>query len=290
MRLIGHLKNEDAARTFADYLASLDVRSLVEADAEGYAVWVYSEDQIEASHQALAAFLKNPNDAKFHDATRNAAALEQRRRREEAAAAARIHTRERIFTQSGRAPLTIVLIGVCVMLALVGGLPPAAPVLRWLLISNWPIGFLPEVRAGQLWRLVTPIFIHFSLMHIFFNAWMLYDLGRLVETRQGTKRLALLVLVLGVGSNLGQYIIAGPGFGGMSGVLYGLIGYAWLRGHCDPSSGLELAPMTLGVMLVWFFLCLFQVIPNVANGTHAVGLVMGMIWGAAPMATKLFRP
>jgi membrane associated rhomboid family serine protease len=47
--------------------------------------------------------------------------------------------------------------------------------------------------------------------------------------------------------------------------------------------------MMIGIMLVWFFLCLFKIIPNVANGTHAVGLIMGMIWGAFPMAKGILK-
>jgi GlpG protein len=73
----------------------------------------------------------------------------------------------------------------------------------------------------------------------------------------------------------------------MSGVLYGLFGYIWLRSQCDPNSGLGLSSATVAMMIVWFFLCLFGVIGNVANGTHVVGFILGMAWGAAPM-TKRF--
>jgi GlpG protein len=83
--------------------------------------------------------------------------------------------------------------------------------------------------------------------------------------------------------------LGGPYFGGMSGVLYGLFGYIWLRGQCDPASGLALSPTTVWTLMIWFFLCLFGIIGSVANGTHVVGLVLGVLWGAAPMARKLFR-
>ncbi len=98
-----------------------------------------------------------------------------------------------------------------------------------------------------------------------------------------------LVVVLAVGSNLGQYFYGGPDFGGMSGVLYGLMGYIWIRGQVDPASGLFLSPMSITILLVWFFLCLVGFIPHVANACHAYGLVMGMIIGAFPVARKLFR-
>jgi GlpG protein len=137
--------------------------------------------------------------------------------------------------------------------------------------------------------LITPIFIHFGLQHLLFNMLVLRDLGGIVETCQGSRRLALLVVVFALGSNLGQYVLAGPFFGGMSGVLYGIFGYIWVRSQCDPGSGLALSPLTVGIMLVWFFLCLYGVVGTVANGAHGVGLVMGIVWGGLPLAKRIGR-
>src|ERR1700677_1159790 len=114
MRLIGHLKNEATARTFAGYLTGLDIRNLVEPDTDGWAIWIYSEDQIDAGHQALSAYLQNPGDLKFQHAAENAAALEERARRESKAFARRVRTSDQIWSSSGRAPLTIGLMVVCV--------------------------------------------------------------------------------------------------------------------------------------------------------------------------------
>jgi GlpG protein len=286
MRLIGHLQNEASARTFAGYLLSLDIRNEVEPDSDGWAVWIHSEDHIEAGRQALAVFTQNPSDPKYLRAAEAAASLAQTRRRENAATARRVRTSDQIWSSSGRTPLTLSLIGVCVLVTLFVGFNPTLRDVRGLLISEWTRGWLPEVRSGQIWRLITPIFIHFSPSHLIFNMLVLRDLGAIVESRQGTRKLALLIPVLALGSNLGQYILAGPAFGGMSGVLYGLFGYIWVRGQCDPASGLSLSSMTVVIMLVWFFLCLFGFLGDVANGTHAVGLAIGILWGAAPLARK----
>ncbi|MGA2175671.1 MAG: rhomboid family intramembrane serine protease [Verrucomicrobiota bacterium] len=290
MRLIGHLKNEGSARTFAGYLLSLDIRNQVEPDSDGWGVWIHSEDQIEAGHQALAAFLQNPGDLRYRRAAEAAAGLEQRRRREEAAAADRIRTRAQIWNRSGSMPLTLSLIVVCVLVTVFSGLTPTLQAVHWLLISEWNRGWLPEVRSGQIWRLFTPIFIHFGPMHLIFNMLVLRDLGGMVEFCQGTRKLALMVLVLALGSNLGQYLLFNPYFGGMSGVLYGIFGYIWVRSQSDPASGLALSPMTVAMMLVWFFLCLFGLLGGtVANGAHGVGLIMGIIWGALPLAKRIGR-
>jgi len=288
MRLIGHLKNESSAKTLADYLVSLEIRNLVEPDAEGWAIWVYSEDQIEAGREALTNYLHNPGDSKFQHASQNAAAMEERKRREKAKFDERVHTRDQIWVSSTIGPVTLTLIVISVVVTLLVYVDSAAPIINALFISERTGVNLPEVCHGEIWRLITPIFIHFGLMHILFNMLMLRDLGSLVEIRQNSKTLILLVAVIAIGSNLGQYFYSGTGFGGMSGVLYGLFGYIWLRGQCDPASGLFLAPMTVTLMIVWFFLCLFGVIPGVANACHAVGLLMGMIIGAVPLAKRIF--
>ena len=112
----------------------------------------------------------------------------------------------------------------------------------------------------------------------------------MIEARKGWLVLLLLVVIIGIGSNLGQDLVGGPIFGGFSGVLYGLFGYIWMRGKFDPTSGLRLMPSNIVMMLGWFVLCIIHVIPNVANGCHGFGLAMGMIWGAAPpLAKKLLK-
>ena len=82
-------------------------------------------------------------------------------------------------------------------------------------------------------------------------------------------------------SNVLQFYVEGsPLFGGMSGVVYGLLGYIWLRGKFDPGSGLYLHSSTVTMMIIWFFICLSGLLPfNVANTAHGVGLAMGMAWG-----------
>ena len=141
------------------------------------------------------------------------------------------------------------------------------------------LGGLPEIRHGELWRLFTPMFIHFGLLHLLFNMVWLLDLGTMIERRQSTRVLSALVLVIAALSDFGQYLWQGPGFGGMSGVVYGLIGYIWLRGKFDPASGLFLHSSTVTMAVIWFVLCLAGVFPYVANAAHGVGFAVGIAWG-----------
>jgi GlpG protein len=299
MRLIGRLSSESNANTFGDYLTCQDIRNSIEPEADGtWAVWVFSEDQLEASHKALADFVANPKDPKFGRAAQKAGAIRQREEKEKSEFAKRVLTPDTMWGSYGLGPLTLVLIGACAGLAVAAGFPPPEvhladePFYRHLYITllRPEFGFLPEVHHGEVWRLITPIFIHMSIVHLLFNMLWLKDLGSMIEAKKGTWTLLLLVLVIGVCSNVGQDLLSGPDFGGMSGVLYGLFGYIWMRGKLDPASGLHLNRADIVMMVGWFFLCLFGIIPHVANGAHGFGLAMGMIWGAGPpLLKKIFK-
>jgi len=139
--------------------------------------------------------------------------------------------------------------------------------------------FLVDIINGQVWRLFTPMFIHFGFMHIIFNMLWLRDLGGMMEAIEGPLRLGVKIAIIEVASSLVQYYFFGPVFGGMSGVVYGLFGYVWMRHKYDPFSGYMLHPSTVTMMLIWFFLCFTPIIPDVANGAHAAGLATGVAWG-----------
>src|SRR6185436_2556750 len=105
---------------------------------------------------------------------------------------------------------------------------------------------LPEIRQGEVWRLISPIFVHDWPMpfHLLFNVYALFILGTMIEVRQGTLLLTGLVLTIAPLSNLAQYYVSGPYFCGISGVVYGLFGYIWMTSKFDPDSGFYLHPQT----------------------------------------------
>jgi GlpG protein len=148
--------------------------------------------------------------------------------------------------------------------------------------------------SGQPWRLLTPIFLHSGWLHIAFNCLWLWELGGKLELRLGRGMLLLLVVVVAVGSNTAQYLYQGPSlFGGMSGVVYGLLGYIWVLGTLDPRLGLVIPRGILIFMLLW--LVFGMVLPtqslgfgSIANGAHIGGLALGCIGGLVSFTVRYF--
>ena len=135
-----------------------------------------------------------------------------------------------------------------------------------------------SILAGQFWRVLTPIFLHFGFLHIFFNMWWMLDLGRTLENYHSSRFLLTFTLASGIGSNLFQALLeSNTLFGGMSGVVYALLGYIWMKARFQPGSGLYIPPFIVTLMLVW--LALGFSMQNIANGAHAGGLLIGTLWG-----------
>jgi len=303
MRQIGTVADPQNANRLADYLLTLGIRSRIEASDTGAAVWIYDEDQRERATGELAQFNANPADPRYEAAARQARQIEQQAQAEEKRYRKNVvELRERWSQNSiSRRPLTFALVAISALVAVgshFGNDPYNEPLLRWLWITppvvadGEVIDFhgLSATLHGQWWRLITPIFIHFGVMHLLFNAFATIDLGSQVEMLRGTWRMLLLVLVLALVSNLAQFFESGPAFGGLSGVGYGLFGYVWMKSRYEPRSGFFMHPNTVVVMLAWFVYCYSPwAIALVANTAHAAGLGLGIACGIAPLlARKLF--
>jgi GlpG protein len=290
MRLIGHLPNENSAARFSDFLFIQGIKNIIEAESDGWAVWIYSEDEIQKAKDFLRAYVGNPLEARFQKASRQARQLVERKATTEEKVEPPPATRT-FFMGMGPVTLVVTLASVAIFVLTKSGLD--LPWMKKLFMSDYR-STLPEVLRGEVWRLFTPALLHLGLVHLSFNILCLIDLGGLIERRQGSRRFGILVLCLAVVSNLVQYYVSGPNFGGLSGVLFGLLGYIWMRGRVDPASGLYLYPPVVVIMLVYFFLCMTPLPESVAgvriaNGAHAGGLIAGMIFGYVSGLRKLAR-
>lgn len=135
------------------------------------------------------------------------------------------------------------------------------------------------LASGQVWRLLTPDFLHFSWTHIIFNSVMLWFLGSQIEWFDGRGRLLTLFLVTSIFSNGLQYLVSGPLFGGLSGVVYGILGYCWLSQRKLPRFQFPSALVTFAVAwMVIGFTPLTEMLGlgRMANEAHLGGFVSGV--------------
>ncbi len=134
---------------------------------------------------------------------------------------------------------------------------------------------------GHYWRLVTPIFLHFSWLHIVFNMLWMWELGRRIERIMGSIHLLMIVMFIGIASNLYQ-TFATPlaTFGGMSGVIYGLLGYCAVFTLLAPHRDLRMPRAIYILMLGWLLIGysgVFSFLAQMANTAHLTGLIFGVL-------------
>ena len=188
-----------------------------------------------------------------------------------------------------RAPVTIALI----LLSIAGFLLfyLGAP-LAWLaqltftpfdVVNGRPVF---TTAQGEYWRLITPVFLHFGWLHIVFNSLWLWELGSRVERLMGQLNMLLLFLVIALVSNASQFAFGGAGlFGGMSGVVYGLLGFSWVAPLLQPRWPIQPAPAIVILMVGWLVVCMAGLVEvlgfgAVANAAHLGGLLCGVALGA----------
>jgi GlpG protein len=314
MRQLGALPDRAAAERLAAYLTAQEMLASAEPKGKEWAVWIRDEDHLDRAKAAWEEFRKDPADPKFAGHEQQAEAL--LREREEKNRRARENTRSAwdLWQRPAleRWPATIVLIGLSIAVTLFArfgdrseeatGDPPRrhfAPVVAWIAFYNperIPEGFVPkdpflDIWRGEVWRLVTPIFLHLGVTHLLFNMLWLYRLGSLLEQRRGWWWLLLFTAATGAASNAAEMLMSGAVLlGGFSGVVYALFGYCWMATGLYRDDELQPDQFTTLLMVGWMVLgftgVLTPVVGNMANWAHLAGLVLGAAIAAVP---ALFR-
>lgn len=199
-------------------------------------------------------------------------------------------------------PLTKILAGLAVAVfamvgLLAGGTAIVSPSTYTLI--HFGASFPPYIIEGQIWRLVTALFMHGDILHIAFNIYALWLLGPLIENSFGKSRYLIIFLVTGLISTLvslgwgfvtvelarttGLAWLSGGSFAtptvGMSGALTGLIGVGVTAGHRVKT---EHGAQIRNTMLRWMvFIIIFGlVVPQVDNAAHVGGFLAGLALGA----------
>jgi len=195
--------------------------------------------------------------------------------------------------QALQVPVVLVLIALSALGAFL--VESRSEFILWLTFMDFsPNRVIPlgdSLAAGEIWRLLTPIFLHFGIFHVLFNSLWMWDLGRRLEYLMGGWGFLLFVVITGIASNLAQFMWSGaPNFGGMSGVVYALVGFIAVRQRIAPHPLINVPFALIGFMLVWLVLCMTGVVDyfisgSVANAAHLGGLIAGAVYA---FATKHF--
>ncbi|RMF37292.1 MAG: rhomboid family intramembrane serine protease [Planctomycetota bacterium] len=305
MRSLGTIEDPDAAERFVAYLFTQGIRTQVESvDGTGAVeIWVRDEDLLSKAQREYEAFLENPDDPRYAGAIPQAHELleAERKSREKALANLRQVDMQRSPTPMGQGPtpLTITLLIISLAVFVVtnfgeGGPPDSLAYkvldsLQFVSQSDWQASNgnpAASILRGQVWRIVTPIFVHFGVFHMAMNAFMLVSFGRLLERMLGTVRFGLMVLVLAVIPNLLQGLApealqGSPFFGGISGVLFGFFGYVWVRSTLNPWLGVRIPFPFIVILLGMLIGGLLGLFPglHLAHLCHLGGLVIGAVMG-----------
>jgi len=149
-------------------------------------------------------------------------------------------------------------------------------------LTNWLRWSSEDIVAGQWWRAITPVFLHFNVfnaifIHVLFNCLGWLMLGGVIESHEGSRHLLLLFLLSALVSNTVGGYFYGSYFGGISGVCFALIGYVWLRGFDEPEYHRVIPPSLFYASLIYMFAGFFQIIHGMADWVHASGLATGLL-------------
>ncbi|MEL7498627.1 MAG: rhomboid family intramembrane serine protease [Planctomycetota bacterium] len=326
MRHIGDLKTNSQAEAFLSFLLVQGIEGQSDASGKTVEIWIKEEDHFDRAVKELNSFKENPDAPKYAESIAPARQIVQQEERRKRKIQKRIISPAAGGRIGPSARLTPALVIICAIVAILTNFGVSKPdngvhrSLQYTCVSFDSPRSATEfgktlnqdslrartlsLQRGEIWRLVTPIFIHYGVFHIVFNMMWLVMLGSAIEKRYGIVNYGLLVLGTAIISNViqcsvpvevggsppqiyGSYIMTM--LGGMSGVVCGLFGFVWMKSTYDPASRLRIPQSTVIIMMVYLVACIFgqslndaglTFIPtNVANWAHFAGLGVGCAVG-----------
>lgn len=237
----------------------------VSEHGEQLELWLIQTSYTALAKELLAEFKSNPKVADAGDTTMSA---------DSAPNTGESSLVANLLSQAGRVTITFAVLVITVFLGQLSTLHDG--LFELLRISD----NFDTISWWQPWRVITPALLHFSLLHIIFNLFWWWYLGGRFEKLYGSGWLIVALVACASISNIAQFIVSGPYFGGLSGVVYGLFGIAVVMAWQRPSHPLYLPPGLIGFLLFWLVLGYTDLLwVNVANTAHTAGLISGLLVG-----------
>ncbi|MBS0622412.1 MAG: rhomboid family intramembrane serine protease [Verrucomicrobia bacterium] len=321
MRIIGYLATGRQALEFSQFLSRERIDNRIEEEGDRFGIWVIDEDRLEEALRLFEEFQKNPTDPQYGIRLARSPATSTKKQGPLFSGSFKMGT------------LTLLLLAISTLLFMLSAMTSKkegnpqlhedplinTPIYQALLYdlpdklpywegaygevikharhkeASWT-GSSPlfeQIREGEVWRIFTPAVLHGSFLHLFFNAIWILILGNQVEGRIGKMRYAILCLLTAGISNTAQYLMSGPFFFGLSGIVCALFGFIWMRQRLAPWEGYQLNKITrLFIALYIALMALLSLVSFVmqlqgsdlftlpiANTAHVVGLIVGALLG-----------
>jgi len=151
-------------------------------------------------------------------------------------------------------------------------------ILRYDYVLEYGAKIRLSIAQGQIWRLITPIFVHVGLWHFFINMYSLYVLGPAVESFFGSVRMLALYLIAGVGGVGLSMLFSAHASAGASGAIFGLLGamvaFFYRHRKVFGRRGMLQFRNLIFVALLNLFLGLM---PGIDNWGHMGGFITGAV-------------
>ncbi len=264
------LEQHNIALLFANYLLTLGIEANVVSETKQAHTVYCQHEKIAQAKAEFDIFIKKPFDKKYQQAawqygetvTINGSDL-----------TLFANFKENFLAHAGA--VTLIVFALCWLIFLASNV-------GWAQLIFHQLQFYPRLSVDAFltepWRLLGPAFFHFSWLHIIFNTMWWWQLGGSIEKALGKGMLINLLFISAIFSNLGQFFVSGSNFGGLSGVVYALVGFVWWYGYLAPEKGLSLSKPIIGFLLFWLLLGFVDLLPvNVANTAHLLGLISGCL-------------
>ena len=268
---------QSPAHLLANYLTSQHINANVVQHEKEFVVVLDNNEHIDRAKVIAEDFLANPMNPKYQQAAWDSGKNVQ------LAPSGSGFSLSKIMSDAVKAPFTSVVFVLCAAVYLLSLFGLFAPIAQHLLMQ--PFSVLSQNH--EWWRLLGPAFIHFSALHIIFNLLWWGMLGAKIERTLGISMLLIVFLVSATVSNAAQALFSDPVqgnlflFGGLSGVVYAVMGFVWWLGWLRPIWGLSLPNSIVGFMLVWLVLGYADILwVNMANAAHTAGLITGCLLAA----------
>lgn len=264
------IEQHNIALLFANYLATLGIVAKVVSETKQSHIVYCQGDKVDQAKVEFDIFIKAPFDQKYQQAAWQHGKTVTINSNDLTLLAS---FKENFLAHAGI--VTLLVFALC-WLVFIGSN------LGWAQSIFSQLQFYPRLSIdtflAEPWRLLGPAFFHFSWLHIVFNTMWWWQLGGSIEKALGKGTLINLLLISAIFSNLGQFFVSGANFGGLSGVVYALVGFVWWYGYLAPEKGLSLSKPIIGFLLFWLLLGFVEVLPvNMANTAHLLGLISGCL-------------